>query len=171
MSFTRILQVRHGYAYFYAPKNSACSGSVEARPPLLVLSHGGPTAATSASLNLAIQYYTNRGWAVLDVNYRGSSGYGRSYRSALNGNWGLLDVTDCEDGVRHLVRQRQVDGERVAIRGGSAGGYTTLAALTSTDTFRAGASHYGIGDLSALARDTHKFESRYLDVARSHFSK
>ena len=96
------------HAYFYAPKNSACSGSVEARPPLLVLSHGGPTAATSASLNLAIQYYTNRGWAVLDVNYRGSSGYGRSYRSALNGNWGLLDVTDCEDGVRHLVRQRQV---------------------------------------------------------------
>ena len=101
---------------------------------------------------------------MLDVNYRGSTGYGRAYRTALNGQWGILDVTDCEDGVRHLVKTGRVDGERIAIRGGSAGGYTTLAALTSTHTFRAGASHYGIGDLTALARDTHKFESRYLEV-------
>ncbi len=152
------------HAYFYRPASSSSSAPDGERPPLLVLSHGGPTAATSASLSLQIQYYTSRGWAVLDVNYRGSTGYGRAYRAALNGQWGVLDVTDCEDGVRHLVRTGQVDGDRVAIRGGSAGGYTTLAALTSTHTFRAGASHYGIGDLTALARDTHKFESRYLDV-------
>ena len=152
------------HGFFYQPTNSACVGPASERPPLLVLSHGGPTSATSAGLNLAIQYYTSRGWAVLDVNYRGSSGYGRAYRSALNGQWGILDVTDCEDGVRHLVTTGRVDGDRVAIKGGSAGGYTTLAALTRSHTFKAGASHYGIGDLTALARDTHKFESRYLDV-------
>ncbi len=151
------------HGFFYEPTSSDWQGPEGERPPLLVLSHGGPTGATSASLSLAIQYYTSRGWAVLDVNYRGSSGYGRDYRSALNGQWGILDVTDCEDGVRYLVGAGKVDGDRVAIRGGSAGGYTTLAALTTTQTFRAGASHYGIGDLSALARDTHKFESRYLD--------
>lgn len=159
-------QTRDGaqaHAFFYEPINSACVGPQAERPPLLVLSHGGPTSATGASLSLAIQYYTSRGWAVLDVNYRGSSGYGRAYRAALNGQWGLLDVTDCEDGVRHLVTTGRIDGERVAIRGGSAGGFTTLAALTTTHTFKAGASHYGIGDLTALARDTHKFESRYLD--------
>ena len=155
---------QEAHAYFYEPASSTCRAADTERPPLLVLSHGGPTSATSASLSLPIQYYTSRGWAVLDVNYRGSTGYGRAYRTALNGQWGILDVTDCEDGVRHLVKTGQVDGERVAIRGGSAGGYTTLAALTSTHTFRAGASHYGIGDLSALARDTHKFESRYLEV-------
>jgi len=151
----------HGFVYL--PANGACNAPDSEKPPLLVLSHGGPTASTDASLNLTIQFYTSRGWAVLDVNYRGSSGYGRDYRNALDGQWGLLDVTDCEDGVRHLVSKRQVDGDRIAIRGGSAGGYTTLAALTTTFTFRAGASHYGIGDLSALAADTHKFESRYLD--------
>jgi len=154
---------QEAHAYFYQPANSACTAPAGERPPLLVLSHGGPTSATTASLSLAIQYYTSRGWAVLDVNYRGSSGYGRAYRAALNGRWGIVDVTDCEDGVRHLVRTGQVDGDRVAIRGGSAGGYTTLAALTTTHTFRAGASHYGIGDLAALARDTHKFESQYLN--------
>lgn len=159
---TRDGQTAH--AYFYAPASSTCSAPAAERPPLLVLSHGGPTAAATSSLSLAIQYYTTRGWAVLDVNYRGSSGYGRAYRTALNGSWGILDVTDCEDGVRHLVRSALVDGERVAIKGGSAGGYTTLAALTTTHAFRAGASHYGIGDLTALARDTHKFESRYLDA-------
>jgi dipeptidyl aminopeptidase/acylaminoacyl peptidase len=154
---------QQAHAFLYLPKNSSCSASAAERPPLLVLSHGGPTAATSSSLRLPIQYYTSRGWAVVDVNYRGSTGYGRAYRTALNGQWGILDVYDCEDVVRHLVSSGIVDGGRVAIRGGSAGGYTTLAALTSTHTFRAGASHYGIGDLTALARDTHKFESRYLE--------
>lgn len=154
---------RRAHAYFYAPKNAGCSAPTGSLPPLLVLSHGGPTSSTGPSLSLNIQYYTSRGWAVLDVNYRGSSGYGREYREGLNGQWGILDVTDCEDGVRHLASSDRIDPARVAIRGGSAGGYTTLAALTTTHTFRAGASHYGIGDLTALARDTHKFESRYLD--------
>jgi dipeptidyl aminopeptidase/acylaminoacyl peptidase len=116
----------------------------------------------SNAFSRRLQYYTTRGWAVLDVNYRGSSGFGRAYRQALNGQWGVLDVTDCEDAVRHLAQSGRIDPERVAIRGGSAGGFTTLAALTRPGTFKAGASHYGIGDLGALARDTHKFESRYL---------
>jgi dipeptidyl aminopeptidase/acylaminoacyl peptidase len=154
---------REAYAYVYWPKNPRVTAPTNAQPPLLVMTHGGPTAATSSALNLRAQYYTTRGWAVADINYRGSSGYGRAYRDALNGQWGVVDVSDCEDLVRHLVSTNQVDAERVAIRGGSAGGFTTLAALTSTDTFRAGASHYGIGDLRALAEDTHKFESRYLD--------
>ncbi len=155
---------QHAFANFYAPKSTEAEGPPEARPPLLVMSHGGPTSAAESALSLRIQFYTSRGWAVLDVNYRGSSGFGRAYRTALNGQWGVLDVCDCEDGVRHLVQRGLVDPERVAIRGGSAGGYTTLAALTSTSTFRCGASHYGIGDLNALASDTHKFESRYLQT-------
>jgi len=155
------------HAFFYPPANEHCSGPRNSAPPLVVMSHGGPTAATDAALNLRVQYYTSRGWAVLDVNYRGSSGFGRGYRTALNGRWGVLDVQDCEDGVRYLVSQGLVDPARIAIRGGSAGGFTTLAALTTTTTFRAGASHYGIGDLSALARDTHKFESRYLHTLLS----
>ncbi|MDH3642664.1 MAG: prolyl oligopeptidase family serine peptidase [Gammaproteobacteria bacterium] len=150
------------HANYYPPHNLQQESPAGSRPPLLVMSHGGPTAAASRGLNLRIQYYTSRGWAVVDVDYRGSSGYGRAYRDALNGKWGLLDVTDCEDVVRYLADQGRVDPDHVAIRGGSAGGYTTLAALTTTRTFRAGASHYGIGDLNALARDTHKFESRYL---------
>jgi len=151
------------HGFFYPPTNEACQGPAEQRPPLLVISHGGPTSATSNALSLRVQYYTTRGWAVLDVNYRGSTGFGRDYRNALNGRWGELDVTDCEDGVRYLVSKDRIDPDRVAIRGGSAGGFTTLAALTTTDCFRAGASHYGIGDLEALANDTHKFESRYLN--------
>ncbi|MFP6815690.1 MAG: prolyl oligopeptidase family serine peptidase [Pseudomonadales bacterium] len=163
---------QHGaFANFYPPRNHRYEPSPNSNPPLLVISHGGPTSAATRGLNLRIQYYTSRGWAVVDVDYRGSSGYGRAYREALNGNWGNLDVTDCEDVVRHLVERGRVDADRVAIRGGSAGGYTTLAALTLVPepattrrrTFRAGASHYGIGDLNALARDTHKFESRYLE--------
>ncbi len=152
------------FAFYYPPQNPEYpeTGSGTERPPLLVMSHGGPTAAASRALNLRIQYYTTRGWAVVDVDYRGSSGYGRAYREALNGRWGELDVTDCEDAVRHLVDRGLADPERIAIRGGSAGGFTTLAALTRSSTFKAGASHYGIGDLHALARDTHKFESRYL---------
>ncbi len=133
------------------------------KPPLLVTCHGGPTGAASASLNLLYQFYTSRGWQILDVDYRGSSGYGRAYREALAGHWGLIDVSDCEDAVACLLQRDKVDPNRVAIRGGSAGGYTVLRALTTSQVFRAGASHYGIGDLTALAEDTHKFESRYID--------
>jgi len=129
----------------------------------LVMSHGGPTSSSSASLKYSIQYWTSRGIAVLDVNYGGSSGYGRAYRERLNGHWGIVDVADCVNGARWLVQRGEVDGDRLAIRGGSAGGYTTLCALTFRDVFKAGASHYGISDLEALATDTHKFESRYLD--------
>ena len=132
-------------------------------PPLLVMSHGGPTSATSATLSARVQYWTSRGIAVLDVNYGGSTGYGRPYRERLNGNWGIVDADDCANGARYLVEQGRVDGNRLCITGGSAGGYTTLCALAFRDTFKAGASHYGIGDLEGLARDTHKFESRYLD--------
>jgi len=151
------------YAYFYPPRNPDAQAPTSERPPLLVMSHGGPTAATHPLINFRIQYYTTRGWAVADVNYGGSSGYGRAYRERLDGQWGVVDVHDCEDLVEHLAAADRIDRDRVAIRGGSAGGYTTLAALTFGNTFRAGASHYGIGDLETLARDTHKFESRYLD--------
>jgi dipeptidyl aminopeptidase/acylaminoacyl peptidase len=127
------------------------------------MSHGGPTGQTNATLNLVIQYWTSRGFAVLDVNYGGSTGYGREYRSRLDGQWGIVDVDDCCNGALALAQHGLADPQRLAITGGSAGGYTTLAALTFRSVFRAGASHYGIGDLEALARDTHKFESRYLD--------
>jgi dipeptidyl aminopeptidase/acylaminoacyl peptidase len=151
------------HGIFYAPTNCDFAAPADERPPLLVMSHGGPTSATSTSLRYAVQYWTSRGIAVLDVNYGGSSGYGREYRDRLKGRWGIVDVDDCVNGVRFLVERGEADGSRVAIRGGSAGGYTTLCALTFRDTFKAGASHYGISDLEALARDTHKFESRYLD--------
>ncbi len=151
------------HAYFYPPRNRDYVGPANEKPPLLVITHGGPTSATSASLKYGIQYWTSRGIAVLDVNYGGSSGYGRAYRERLNGQWGLVDVDDCVNGARYLVERGDVDGNRLAIRGGSAGGYTTLCALTFRDVFKAGASHYGISDLEALAKDTHKFESRYLD--------
>lgn len=151
------------HALFYAPANAAFEGPPDARPPLLVFSHGGPTSSTDAALKWSIQYWTSRGFAVVDVNYGGSSGYGRAYRSRLERAWGVVDVDDCVNAARYLIEQGRVDGERVAIRGGSAGGYTTLCALTFRTFFKAGASHYGIGDLEALARDTHKFESRYLE--------
>lgn len=151
------------YGYFYPPRNREYTGPPHEKPPLLVMSHGGPTSSTSASLKYSIQYWTSRGIAVLDVNYGGSSGHGRAYRERLNGQWGIIDVDDCVNGARYLVERGEVDGNRLAIRGGSAGGYTTLCALTFCDTFKAGASHYGISDLEALAKDTHKFESRYLD--------
>ena len=151
------------HAYFYPPHNPNTRGAPAELPPLLVMSHGGPTAAAHPSINLRIQYYTSRGWAVADVNYGGSSGYGRAYRARLDGLWGVVDVHDCEDVVGYLATARRIDPQRAAIRGGSAGGYTTLAALTFGETFRAGASHYGVGDLESLARDTHKFESRYLE--------
>jgi dipeptidyl aminopeptidase/acylaminoacyl peptidase len=151
------------HAFFYPPRNRDYAAAEYERPPLLVLSHGGPTAATSSVFNARIQYWTSRGIAVVDVNYGGSSGYGRMYRQRLNGLWGVVDVDDCVNAARYLVDRDEVDGRRLAIAGGSAGGYTTLCALTFRDTFSAGASHYGIGDLETLARDTHKFESRYLD--------
>jgi dipeptidyl aminopeptidase/acylaminoacyl peptidase len=151
------------YGYFYPAYNRDYVGPAGERPPLLVLSHGGPTSNASSGLNLRIQYWTSRGIAVLDVDYGGSTGYGRAYRERLKGRWGIVDVDDCVNGARYLTTQGEVDGKRLAIRGGSAGGYTTLAALTFRDAFATGASYYGVSDLEALVRDTHKFESRYLD--------
>lgn len=151
------------HAFFYAPRNGRYQAPAHERPPLIVMSHGGPTSATSSALNLKIQYWTSRGFAVLDVNYRGSTGYGRAYRRALDGLWGVADVEDCVEGARYLVALAEVDANRLAIRGSSAGGYTTLCALTFHQAFHAGASLYGISDLELLAADTHKFESRYTD--------
>jgi dipeptidyl aminopeptidase/acylaminoacyl peptidase len=152
------------HAFFYTPRNGDYTAPDGERPPLLVISHGGPTGAASTTLDLRIQYWTSRGFAVLDVDYGGSTGYGTAYRRRLNGRWGIVDVDDCVNGALHLASEGQVDGERLIIKGGSAGGYTTLSALTFRDVFKAGASHYGISDLEALATDTHKFESRYLDT-------
>ena len=151
------------HAFFYPPANADCEAPEGEAPPLIVISHGGPTGATSTTLDLRIQFWTSRGFAVLDVDYRGSTGYGRAYRERLAGAWGLADVEDCVNGALHLAAEGRVDAKRLAIRGGSAGGFTTLAALVFHDVFKAGASFYGISDLEALARDTHKFESRYLD--------
>jgi len=151
------------HAFYYPPRNRDFRAPEGELPPLLVKIHGGPTAMASTTLSLNIQYWTSRGIAVLDVNYGGSTGYGREYRRRLNRTWGITDVDDCSNGARHLAREGLADGARSVITGGSAGGYTTLAALTFRDTFRAGASHYGVSDLVALVRDTHKFESRYLD--------
>jgi len=151
------------HAFFYAPQNCDYQPPDGERPPLLVKSHGGPTAAASTALAWEIQYWTSRGFAVLDVNYGGSSGYGRAYRQRLDGEWGIVDVDDCANGARYLAEQGRVDGERLAIRGSSAGGYTTLCALTFHNIFKVGASYYGISDLEALAKETHKFEARYLD--------
>ena len=151
------------HGYWYAPHNASCRAPAGELPPLLVLSHGGPTGATGDTLSPSIQFWTSRGFAVLDVDYRGSTGYGRAYRERLYGEWGVVDVEDCVAGARHLAETGRADPARLAIRGGSAGGYTTLAALTFHDAFRAGASYYGICDLEVLAADTHKFEARYLD--------
>ena len=152
------------HAFYYAPRNRDFTAPVDDRPPLIVISHGGPTASTSARLNWEVQYWTSRGFAVVDVNYGGSSGYGRAYRRRLNGQWGVVDVADCVNAAKYLAAHGQADPDRLVIRGRSAGGYTTLAALTfSRDVFKAGASYYGISDLEAMARETHKFESRYLD--------
>ena len=151
------------HAFYYPPANRDFRAPAGAKPPLLVLSHGGPTSATSSALNLKLQYWTSRGFAVLDVNYRGSTGYGRDYRLKLEGQWGVADVEDCLAGARYLVECGLADATRLAIRGGSAGGYTTLCALTFHNFFRAGASYYGVSDLESLVRDTHKFEARYLD--------
>jgi dipeptidyl aminopeptidase/acylaminoacyl peptidase len=154
---------RTAHAFFYPPRNAAFAAPAGERPPLLVISHGGPTGATSARFRLEVQFWTSRGFAVVDVNYGGSTGYGRAYRERLRDQWGIVDVDDCVAAARYLVERGEADPWRLAIRGGSAGGYTTLCALTFRDVFRAGASYYGVSDLEALAKDTHKFEARYLD--------
>ena len=150
-------------AFYYAPKNGQFYGRNGEKPPLLVLSHGGPTSSASSAFSLSIQFWTSRGFAVADVDYGGSTGYGRDYRRRLDGKWGIVDVDDCVNCARYLVDHGRADPGKIAIRGGSAGGYTTLAALTFRDLFRAGASYYGVSDLEALEKDTHKFESRYLE--------
>jgi dipeptidyl aminopeptidase/acylaminoacyl peptidase len=154
---------RQAFAFYYPPRNPDFAPPSGELPPLVVRSHGGPTGRASPALNLQAQFWTSRGFAVVDVDYAGSTGYGRAYRRLLDGRWGILDVEDCLAAARHLAATGRADPRRLAIRGGSAGGYTTLCALTFHDLFQAGASWYGVGDLEALARDTHKFESRYLD--------
>jgi dipeptidyl aminopeptidase/acylaminoacyl peptidase len=153
------------HAFYYRPKNALCSAPGDDRPPLIVISHGGPTTAATPTLDLKVQFWTNRGFAVVDVNYGGSSGFGRPYRQRLNGRWGLVDVQDVVQAAQFLVSNGLADPRRLIVRGGSAGGYTTLAALTfHPGAFTAGACYYGISDIEILARDTHKFESRYLDT-------
>lgn len=151
------------HALFYSPTNPEYEIHENENPPLIVLAHGGPTGSARRQLQLSIAYWTSRGFGVADVDYRGSTGYGRLYRNRLRNSWGLADVEDCVAVAKHLVAQKKVDKNRLAIKGGSAGGFTVLAALTFHDTFTAGASRYGIADLAILAKDTHKFESRYLD--------
>jgi dipeptidyl aminopeptidase/acylaminoacyl peptidase len=153
-----------GHAWFYAPKNPRFSGLQDEKPPLVVMCHGGPTAMSPGDFRKGVQFWTSRGYAVVDVNYGGSTGYGRSYRERLRGQWGKVDVSDCIAVVRYLAGRNQIDPKRVAIRGGSAGGYTTLAALTFTKgVISVGASYFGVSDLTLLAKETHKLESRYLD--------
>ena len=152
---------RTAHAFFYPPCNADFSPEAGSKPPLMVISHGGPTGMASNTLKLATQFWTSRGFAVLDVNYGGSSGFGRAYRDALKGQWGVIDVDDCVAGARYLAHLGSVDAERLVIRGGSAGGLTTLCALTFHDVFKAGASYYGVSDLKGLDQDSHKFESHY----------
>ena len=150
------------HGFFYPPQNPEYRAPSNEKPPLIVKSHGGPTAAASTALSLSVQYWTSRGFAVLDVNYGGSTGYGRQYRERLNKKWGLVDVDDCVNGARYLAERGEVDPQRLIITGGSAGGYTTLSALTFRNIFKAGASYFGISNLESMARDTHKYESQYL---------
>ena len=154
-------EVAHGF--YYPPANPEFEAPAGERPPLIVESHGGPTSHATPALSREYLYWTSRGIGVVDVNYRGSSGYGREYRNRLRGEWGVVDTEDCVNAALHLAQNGEADGARLAIRGGSAGGYATLCALTFHDDFAAGASYYGVADTEALARDTHKFESRYLD--------
>ena len=151
------------HGFFYPPKNKDFNGPSGELPPLIVIMHGGPTGATDAVLDYRIQFWTSRGFAVFDINYGGSTGYGTEYRRRLNGRWGEVDLNDCENGARYLAEKGYVDSKKMAIRGGSAGGYTVLSALTFGQVFKTGASYYGVSDLEILAKDTHKFESRYLD--------
>jgi dipeptidyl aminopeptidase/acylaminoacyl peptidase len=151
------------HAFFYPPRLEGYEGPAGERPPLVVRSHGGPTSAASPALNLEIQFWTSRGFAVVDVDYGGSTGYGRAYRRRLDGQWGIVDLDDCVNAARYLAAAGEVDADRMVMRGGSAGGYTSLCALAFRDAFAAGASYYGVSDLATLATDTHKFESHYLD--------
>jgi dipeptidyl aminopeptidase/acylaminoacyl peptidase len=151
------------HGFYYPPGNPDWQAQAGDKPPLIVRSHGGPTSAATCALSLSLQYWTSRGFAVLDVNYRGSTGYGRKYRDRLYGQWGVIDVEDCIAGATYLASRGEVDGRKLLIAGGSSGGYTTLCALTFHDVFAAGASYYGIGDVAALATDTHKFELHYMD--------
>jgi dipeptidyl aminopeptidase/acylaminoacyl peptidase len=150
------------HAFYYPPANPDYTAPTGSKPPLVVKCHGGPTAFSSGVLDARVLYWTSRGVAVLDVNYGGSTGYGRAYRDRLAGQWGVVDVDDCINAARHVVQSNRADAERTVITGGSAGGYTVLMALTR-NAFAGGASHYGVSDAAALARDTHKFESHYLD--------
>jgi dipeptidyl aminopeptidase/acylaminoacyl peptidase len=154
---------RFAHGLYYPPTNPDFTAPDDERAPLIVLSHGGPTSAARPQLNLGVQFWTSRGFGVVDVNYGGSTGYGRSYRRRLIGEWGIVDVDDSIAATRLLVDRGDADRDRLIIRGGSAGGFTTLSALTFRDVFAAGCSLYGVADLEALARDTHKFEARYLD--------
>lgn len=151
------------FGWFYPPTNAGMAAPSDTLPPLITSSHGGPTSFSPARFSLGVQYWTSRGFGVLDVNYGGSTGYGRMYRNRLKGNWGVVDVADCAHGAVAMGEQGLADPKRLVIRGGSAGGYTTLRALTATNVFTAGISLFGVGDLEALGKDTHKFESRYLD--------
>jgi dipeptidyl aminopeptidase/acylaminoacyl peptidase len=151
------------HAFFYPPTNDEFQAPTGSLPPLIVLSHGGPTSSVVPIYDVGKQFFTSRGFGVVDVNYGGSSGFGRAYRNRLWGQWGILDVADCVAAARHLVAEGLADPQRLVIRGGSAGGYTTLAALSTTDVFAVGSSHFGVSDPAGLATDTHKFESRYLD--------
>lgn len=151
------------YGFYYPPQNQDFTAPNGELPPLIVQSHGGPTSSTSTALRSQIQYWTSRGIAVLDVDYGGSTNYGRTYRERLNDQWGIVDIDDCVNGAKHLIEEGLVDPDRVAIMGWSASGYTTLSALAFRNFFKAGISFFGIGDLEAMTRDTHKFESRYLD--------
>ena len=159
------------HAFYYPPHHETTEGIPSENPPLLVKCHGGPTGATTQTLDMGIQYWTSRGFAVLDVNYRGSTGYGRAYRRALDGQWGVFDVQDCVAGAQYLANEGRVDGFRLLIRGGSAGGLTTLCALAFYNVFHGGASYYGVSDLASLAKITHKFESQYLNrlIGEDHF--
>ncbi|WP_444998017.1 prolyl oligopeptidase family serine peptidase [Aliikangiella sp. IMCC44359] len=154
---------RQCFAFYYPPKNAAYEAPENTYPPLIVMSHGGPTSYCENSLDAGVQFWTNRGFAVVDVNYSGSTGYGKKYRERLTGQWGVVDVEDCVAAAKYLVEKKLACAKSLLIRGGSAGGYTTLCALTFTDVFAAGMSRYGVADLESLASDSHKFESRYLD--------
>ncbi len=151
------------YGFYYPPANAEFEAPAGERPPLIVQSHGGPTSHASPALDREFLYWTSRGFGVVDVNYRGSSGHGRAYRNRLRGQWGIFDAADCTGAAQHLAASGEVDGARLAIRGGSAGGYATLCCLVFHDEFATGASYYGVADAEMLANDTHKFESRYLD--------
>jgi len=156
---------QRAHLFYYPPHNRECTPAPGERPPLVVISHGGPIAAADSTLDYGVQFWTSRGFAVADVNYGGSTGFGRDYRLRLNGQWGIVDVVDCIRATEFLVAKGKADPARLIIRGGSAGGFTTLAALTGyPEVFKAGASYFGVSDLEALAHDSHKFEARCLDI-------